>query len=106
MVTVVISAPSSSPNQLTVSSINSTSAILHWVPPSPEHRNGIIRSYLIVLTEEVTQTVFQEHSTKTMLVVKFLHPFYAYSFIVAAVTTKAGPFSNNLTFTTLEDGQL
>ena len=69
--------------------------------------NGIIRQYSIDIyvseTRENFFKVMSDNSTST--VVTELHPYYTYSFKVAAVTTAAGPQSTEVTARTLENGK-
>ncbi len=84
----------------------SASVTLSWYPPSPETHNGVIRSYLVNVTEEESGESFLLRPTQTEITVSQLHPYYNYSFEVSATTILAGPFSVPLTVETLEDGEL
>ncbi|KAH9414331.1 Roundabout 1, partial [Dermatophagoides pteronyssinus] len=46
--------PSSPPYSLTAKAINSTSAIIEWLPPIDQHRNGIILGYYLQIFENNT----------------------------------------------------
>ena len=43
-------------------------------------------------------------SVETQIALQFLHPYYNYTCVVAAVTVATGPSSTELTVTTLQDG--
>ena len=58
----------------------------------------MIREYLVNITEEDTGREFQimTRSPAPELQVQFLHPYYLYTLMVAAVTTAVGPFSYSI----------
>lgn len=89
--------PSSPPFELSASLINSNSFLLSWREPLPEDQNGIIRHYLINVLEENTGREINMTSVATEILLEFLHPFYNYTCIVAAVTVGVGPYSNPIT---------
>ena len=80
---------------------------LIWEPPPLDTHNGIIRQYAIDYyvfeTRENVYRLLADNSTST--VVTDLHPYYTYSFKVAAVTIAAGPQSIAVTAKTLESGK-
>ena len=98
-------APSESPTELVSSMIGKTSFLLTWRPPSPENQNGIIRHYVINVTVENTGMELQFTSVETQIALQFLHPYYNYTCVVAAVTVATGPSSTELTVTTLQDSE-
>jgi len=75
-----------------------------WQSPLSEDQNGIIRQYLVMITEEDTGRQFQLTSPVDHILVNFLHPFYTYISTVAATTVHTGPHSAPLSVTTLEAG--
>jgi hypothetical protein len=93
-------APSSSPTALSVSSVTSTSFYLSWTDPLPVYQNGLIRQYLINITELDTGNVYSYSAITTEYNIWFLHPYYYYTCTVAAVTVAAGPFSDAVTVQT------
>lgn len=78
--------------------MNGTTAWLTWDPPPPEHRNGIISGYSVrVANINPSTAAFNELSTdQTAIAVGGLHPFYTYSFTIAARTIAIGPFSSSV----------
>ena len=70
-----------------------------------EDRNGIIREYVINITEVNTGSIVQKVSTTNSLLLENLHPYYTYSVMVAAYTIESGPYSTAFLFTTAEDGK-
>ena len=79
---------------------------LSWQPPSNRSRNGIIRRYIINITEMETSSSFQLETTDLFIVVDDLHPYYQYSCSVAAETVDLGPFSVAVIIQLPEDGKL
>lgn len=100
-------APSGSPLNLNARAIDSTTIELVWSEPPLETQNGIIISYVINVSISNTKTSFVVNATAAApLNITELHPYYGYSFRVAAVTSQgAGPFSEPVTITTPEDGE-
>ena len=82
-----------------------TEVMLIWNPIHPENHNGIIRHYLINITELNTGKQFVQTSPTTMILLNLFHPSYDYTFTIAAVTVGAGPYSDFVRFKTLEEGQ-
>ena len=87
--------------------ITSSSFHLSWIEPLPADQNGLIRQYLVNVTELDTGNVFPYTTTGsvTELTVGSLHPYYHYASSVSAVTVLAGPYSNLQTVTTDIDGK-
>ena len=87
--------------------MDSTAIELSWQPLPVDMANGIIRQYSIDYyiseTRENVYKLLADNSTST--VVTDLHPYYTYSFKVAAVTIAAGPQSTAVTARTLESGK-
>ena len=97
--------PSGFPKDVAVDRISSVGAELSWNPPLPEERNGIITSYLIIVTRQATGYQSQYTSTTTNFNLNMLDPFTAYTVTVAASTIiGSGPQSTQLSFTTVVDG--
>ena len=85
---------------------SATAISLNWDPPLVEDQNGVIREYLINVTENETGNSFQLSVIDTTVTLSSLHPAYTYECRVSAVTTDAGPFSPAVTITTIETGKL
>ena len=105
IIIIMYTAPSSSPQDVQSIIVNSTSIQLTWQPPEHSSQNGIIQHYLIDVTEVETMRQFQLTSTSTSVAAIALHPYYTYSFTVAAVTVSQGPYSGEISIQTLEDGE-
>ena len=99
-------APSSFPMMLTFRNITDSSFHLVWQSLPPADQNGIVRYYVVNITEEDTGRQFQLTSLATYVFVGPLHPFYTYVCIVATSTVDIGPYSPPLTITTLEAGMV
>lgn len=87
-----------------VTKVGSTSVEVVWSEPDSSGHNGVIRSYTVLLSEVQGETSFNLTSTSTQVTVTNLHPFYTYRISVAAVTISPGPYSTQVTVTTLQDG--
>ena len=96
-------APSGPPLNITTRTVNSTTIQVTWVPPAPEHQNGIIILYDINVTVSETKSNFILNTSTTTLNVTGLHPHYTYTLAVTAVTIRPGPYSEPQTITTPED---
>ncbi len=97
--------PSSVPLGLTGDSLNSTAIFLEWKPPTHRKRNGLITSYTIRMQDVFTNNSKIYVHSSLHLIVPSLHPFYQYTFDVAANTSVGrGPFSTLITIRTQEDG--
>ena len=71
-----------------------------------EERNGIIRSYVINITELNSGTEYQLENASTEITIPNLHPFYQYFYSVAAITVALGPFTPGFITEMPEDGKL
>jgi len=98
-------APTSPPLSPTGVAVSSSSLSLSWHPPPPEHENGLIRQYIVNITEVATGRIFQHTTPTNSLLVSLLHPYYTYQWTVSAYTVGNGPYTNLSTVTTPEDGQ-
>ena len=79
-----------------------------WTEPPIDTHNGIILSYNIILTvaNTIAMDTFSVNATSTSVNITDLHPFYVYSLRVAGMTRYgAGPYSDDVSVTTLEDGK-
>ena len=101
-------APSASPGNVTITNITAFSLLLRWNPPPTDYQNGIIREYLINVTEETTGRKFQimTRSPTAELQLQFLHPHYSYTLRLAAITNTVGPFSYSVQAVTSTAGEL
>lgn len=98
--------PTAPPQDITVDQLSSTRMTLTWNPPPFEHINGLIRYYVMQVTEVETQAIFTVAPNITEITVEDLHPYYTYQCKIAAHTIDLGPFSNTITIQLLEEGEL
>ena len=99
-------APTAPPENLITTPLSSTTLYLTWQPPVEEERNGIIRRYIINITELNSGNEYQLENASTEITVQDLHPFYRYSYSVAAITVALGPFTPGFIIEMPEDGKL
>ena len=102
---MLYTAPSSPPRAVSITMITSSSFHLSWTEPPLADQNGLIRQYLVNVTELDTGNVFSYTTTETEFTVESLHPYYYYSCSVSAVTVSAGPYSNSQMIQTEIDGK-
>ena len=102
---IISSAPCSPPLDVAATNIDSSSFFLSWRSPPSEDHNGIIRHYIINITEENTGGMFQIQTFEMHTLLNSLHPFYNYTCIVTAVTVENGPYSMEILTTTLQDSK-
>lgn len=87
-------------------SANSSETIfVNWSPPPFEHQNGMIRSYVLNVTEMETGISTIHTTFDTSIALFSLHPFYNYKIMVSAVTIAGGPFSQPIIVRTNPDGE-
>ena len=98
-------APTSAPANISGYAVDSTSISISWTPPPFEDQNGIIRNYVINITELETGITFSRVSLTTSISLYNLHPFYRYSVTVTAVTVGPGPATTVFIVQTREDGR-
>lgn len=98
--------PSGAPENVSAVVLNATTIELFWEAPPLDTHNGIIRQYFIdIFVRETRENIFKLQSENlTQALIVNLHPYYEYSFQLAAVTIGAGPQSIAVTATTLESG--
>ncbi len=91
-----------------MTSLQSRSLHIAWNPPALRDRNGIIRKYLVNIAgkfEDVSLPSLTLESHNTSLLISDLYPYSNYTISVSTFTIGEGPFSADLTVTTLEDGK-
>ena len=100
------SVPSESPDVVSSAAVDSTTIEMTWTEPPINTHNGIILSYNIIVTVTNTMDTISVNTISTSVNITGLHPFYMYSLRVAGVTRYgAGPYSDGVSVTTLEDGK-
>ena len=99
------SVPIATPQEVTASEVTSAYLTLTWNPPPFEETNGIIRYYMVRVSEIETGTSFFVTSNDTEITVPDLHPYFTYECNIAAFTIDLGPYSNAITIQLLEEGK-
>ena len=97
-------APTAPPSLTAYYVVDSTSLFFSWNAPPVDQQNGIIRHYVLALTELDTGIMFNHSTAGSNFTFMSLHPSYTYQVAVAAVTIDSGPFSASVTLQTLEEG--
>ena len=102
---ILYTVPSAPPETFDASSVDSSSLLLEWSPPSPGTVNGIIQYYTVIVTEQVTGMTSQYTPVDNYIMISSLHPYYTYVVTVAAVTVIGSGPTNVLTIEMPEDGK-
>ena len=90
---------------MTVTAVTSRSILVNWLPLPMDSQNGVILHYRITVSVRESRESFVLFSQDTQLVFDVAHPFYTYTFAVAAETIGTGPFGEEVTIVTPEDGK-
>ena len=101
---ILPTAPSASPQNLSLLFYNSDSIVVTWTPPPTQYRNGVIRRYDVRITHLNTSTIQTLALRGLYTVIPGLTPNSQYQIEVAAYTVSLGPFSSGVTVSTQEDG--
>lgn len=99
------SVPTRPPDDINIEEIGPTALMMHWRPPN-NHPNGIIRRYVVRLTELETGRQEQFVTNSTTITISNRHPFYRYSSKISAETVGQGPFSKPVLIQMPEAGKL
>ena len=103
--TLCSTAPNGSPQNATVTVLDSNRAECSWQPPLAEEVNGIVTGFIIRVTGQDSDEMIELQANGTNLQIESLHPFYSYVFTVAALTEAGtGPFSPVVHFQMLTTG--
>ena len=108
LICCICTAPTASPSNISLGMVESTSISISWQPPSLEHQNGIIRKYILAVTEIETSKKFNltVASYNTSTTIYSLHPYYTYQIYVFASTVATSPPSQLTTVQTAQDSKL
>ena len=104
-------APNAAPTNVAAVSISSTEIMVSWDEVPPIDRNGLITMYEVLYvpleTFEGTITSMTVNTTNTSTTLSGLEEFVMYNISVRAYTSEGpGPYSEEVTEMTLEDGKL
>ncbi len=110
---VIISAPSSSPVNVTAMASSSTTIEVRWSEVEPINQNGIITSYEVEYTPlndfdgQISSNSTLVNGSVFIVSLENLEEYVNYSITVRAFTREgSGPASDNITVLTLQAGQL
>jgi len=109
--------PIAPPRNVTATAISSTAIAMRWVPPSPQHINGIIQGYYVNMSTVFNGSVVSSRrrfvSNLTNMggdqtaVLTGLYKYTEYRLTVVCFTAAgSGPPSRQIAVRTLEDGKL
>ena len=106
----IIIVPTGTPLSFMATDITSREFSLSWKTPKPLDTNGILRSYILSVSEPTSSNLFLEEVeiesvNVTNFTVSFLDPFTLYNCSIAATTIGRGP-SANIQTRTAEEGEL
>lgn len=92
---LIFTAPSVAPLSFMATNITSDEFMLLWTSPQPIDTNGILREYVVSITEQesgqyVLEDVEVEAGVTEFAVINLI-PYTVYSCSVAAVTVARGP---------------
>lgn len=86
--------------------INATTLRISWEEPLTEEQNGIITNYVIKMTTVETGEQSQFTQTRNTIELNNLHPYYTFTFIIAAATVNGtGPYSGAFSIQLPPDGE-
>jgi receptor-type tyrosine-protein phosphatase Q len=85
----MITAPSEAPCYSRHTVLNAYSFIITWSPPRSSSQNGVINHYNLQLND----TTGLRSVTQTSYTAKNLHPYFIYTYSIAAFTVDTGPYS-------------
>ncbi len=97
--------PSGPPTNFATTSIDSRTLNLSWSPPAANHRNGILRYYLVVVQSALSNETRNISSSYNSIAIIGLRPYTQYTCTISAGTIGLGPFSLVRLITTPEDGK-
>ena len=99
-------APSSSPEYFSGLTVGPRGISLTWDPPLLHHQNGVIREYLINISEPLFGYYDQLSTNQTQITLANLRPNRTYTCAITAVTTAPGPYTEPITVSTDSDGKI
>ncbi|CAA9993121.1 unnamed protein product, partial [Nesidiocoris tenuis] len=95
--------PSASPTGVVPEIVNGTAVLLRWSPPPPQHINGILLGYKVVLKSNNSLSETHLNGTSPSLLLTRLSPQIGYSVRVCGYTRAGqGPWSPDVPVTTAE----
>ena len=98
--------PTGAPENLTVVAMGSSTVEVSWDPPQPEKQNSPLSEYILVVAgiDSDEEYELRPSPEANEITISSLHPFYTYTYTIAAVTTGVGPYSPAVSFQMPEEG--
>lgn len=97
--------PTGAPTSLVAVQATTNSLTLSWDPPPFDQQNGLIRYYIINITDVTNGSSFEMTTNTTRTTIFNLRPFFTYNCSVAAFTVDKGPISTHVVVTLPQAGQ-
>ena len=102
----LFTAPTGAPQNI-IFTVSSTSTVFSWHQIKCIERNGVITNYTVVFQEQLGEAVNPVGTVNRNFTASGLTPHTNYTFSVAGVNSNGtGPYSNDITVLTDEDGKL
>lgn len=78
--------------------------LLSWNELPEDEANGVVKYYVVKVFVSESTKHFQYTLQDTYLIVSNTHPYYTYSVRVAAYTIGTGPYTDEVTVVTPQEG--
>ena len=78
--------------------------LLSWNELQEDQANGVVKYYVIKIFVSESGEHFEYTSQETHLIINSTHPYYTYSVQVAAYTIGIGPYTDEFTVVTPQEG--
>ncbi len=98
--------PTAPPQLVSGISRSSTFITFTWSPPPALEVNGLIRYYIVQVTERHTSRTWTFFAVDNNIHIGSLHPYYLYDCTIAAYTIDVGPYSSAITVQTDQAGKI
>ena len=86
--------------------LNSSTVQVSWDPPPQDKQNGPVNGYVLSIFGVNSHEEFEIDTDQSSNITLFsLHPFYTYSYTIAAVGIGIGPYSSAVLFQMPEEGR-
>ncbi|XP_014250865.1 roundabout homolog 2-like isoform X2 [Cimex lectularius] len=95
--------PSATPTGVSFEIINTTSVFLRWSPPPPQHLNGVLLGYKVVIRSNTSFAETSLNTTTASMLLGNLSPKSSYSVRISGFTRAGlGPYSPEVSISTVE----
>ena len=79
--------------------------LVSWNELQEDQANGVVRHYVVKVFVTESAENFEYTSQDTHLMINNTHPYYTYSVSVSAYTIGHGPYSDEVTVVTPQEGR-